>query len=91
MKEYKKFVENQSLINYSRENLYHLKVHDIGNQSDDGRTLKMTYPMLLQFFNALSPDYYTLKNSEFTKIYLFQLEEDRSIAILEHVAFKTNN
>ncbi|RNA28806.1 hypothetical protein BpHYR1_016457 [Brachionus plicatilis] len=42
----------------------------IGKQSDDGRTLKMTSPMLLQFFNALSPDVTLVReNSDFTKIY----------------------
>ncbi|RNA15007.1 hypothetical protein BpHYR1_013453 [Brachionus plicatilis] len=48
----------QPLINYSRENLHHLTVCEflkrqndninIGNQSDDGRTLRKTSPMLLR-------------------------------------------
>ncbi|RNA23592.1 hypothetical protein BpHYR1_040500 [Brachionus plicatilis] len=83
MKEYKNFAENvkkfyeqekeliellQSLIDYSRENLYHLAVHEflkdkndniiIGNQSDDGRTLKMTSPMLLRLPTLIN---YTLR------------------------------
>ncbi|RNA34641.1 hypothetical protein BpHYR1_046315 [Brachionus plicatilis] len=97
-----KFARNKDLIdnsrfciaktvsnyNYSRENLYHLTVHEqndnimrkeaitkikknnylflqnvdisINNQIDDGRTLKMTSPILLQFFN---------RQIKFTKIY----------------------